>query len=150
MLPVTLRFPTTFELKLNPAAFKFPPVMLPAADTRPGVVTLPPAILPVTLNAETTFELKLKPEAFKLPPVILPAADTSPGVVKLPPAMFVVTFRAETTFELRLKPKAFKLPPVMLPEVLMVFEPKSARNVATFELPYVAGMPLAKAILPKI
>ena len=47
-------------------------------------------------------------------------------------------------------PDPIKLPPVMLPVVTMVFEPKLANNVVTLLLPYVAGMPLANAMLPKI
>ena len=66
---MTFKLPTTFELKLNPAAFKLLPVMLP-----------------VTLRADTTFELRLNPVAFKLAAVMLPAAETMPSVVMFPEA----------------------------------------------------------------
>ena len=42
---------TTFELKLNPATFILPPVMLPVALTMPPVSTLPPVTFAVTVNA---------------------------------------------------------------------------------------------------
>ena len=99
MSPVTFNALTTFELKLNPAAFKLPPVTLPLADTEPALT----AAL-VTM----------------LPPVMLPVAEINPGVVTLPLAMFAVTFKLLTTFELRLNPAAFKLPPVTLPEALTI------------------------------
>ena len=54
MFAVTLRFETTFELKLKPTAFKLPPVMLPLALTTVAttlvVLTLPPVMLPLTLT----------------------------------------------------------------------------------------------------
>ena len=117
MFAVTFRFETTFELKLNPAAFKLPPVILPLTLTVVPVtlvvLTLPPVMLPLI---EITEPVKVVP--LTLPPVILPAALTIPGVVKLPPAMFAVTFNAETTLLLKLNPPAFKLAPVMLPVTL--------------------------------
>ena len=76
MFEVEFSADTTLLLKLNPAAFKLPPVMLAVAEINPGVVTLPPAMLLVTLSADTTFELKLNPAAFKLPPVTLPVTLT--------------------------------------------------------------------------
>jgi hypothetical protein len=99
-------------------------------------------------ETETTEPVMLVAET--LPPVTLPVAEIDPGVAKFAPAMLPVTFSADTTFELRLNPEAFKFPPVILPLVLMVFDPKLAKNVATLALPYTAGVPVAKALLPKI
>ena len=77
MFDVELICDNTLPLRLNPAAFKLPPVILPVAEINPGVVKLAPAMAPVTLSADTTFELRLMPAAFKLPPVMLPATDTN-------------------------------------------------------------------------
>ena len=65
MLLVTFNALTTFELKLNPAAFKLPPVMLPLALIEPAltaaaVIKLPPVTLPVVL-------IVLLPKLFKNP-----------------------------------------------------------------------------------
>jgi hypothetical protein len=92
MSPVTFNALITFELRLNPAAFKLPattfPVALtstvltlplftlPVADIKPGVVMFEPAMLPDTLKLLTTFELKLKPAPFMLLPSMLPDALT--------------------------------------------------------------------------
>ena len=91
MLAALTRALTTFELKLNPAAFKLPPVMLPVTETVVPVTLptcvpsiLPPEILAVVVmlaalvSADTTFELRLRPAAFKLPPVTLPLALNAP------------------------------------------------------------------------
>ena len=95
MFEVELICDKTLPLKLNPAAFKLPPVMLPdvlivpepaamlppvivpVAEINPGVVKLAPAIAPVTLSADTTLLLRLNPAAFRLLPVILPVTDTN-------------------------------------------------------------------------
>ena len=53
-----------------------PPFTLPVADIRPGVVTLPAAMLPVTLSALTTLLVRLRPAALRLPPVMLPVPVT--------------------------------------------------------------------------
>jgi hypothetical protein len=86
----------TLPLKLNPTAFKLPPVILPTAEIKPGVVMLPPAMFEVTVKFDTTFELKLKPAAFKLPPVMLPLALklaklNEPVSAKLPALMLPAT-----------------------------------------------------------
>ena len=111
ILAAETRALTTLPLKLNPVAFKLPPVMLAVAEIKPGVVTLPPAILPVTLSADITLLLKLSPAASKLPPEILPVV-----------VMFEVELIADNTFELKLNPAASKLPANTLPVALMLPE----------------------------
>ena len=97
MLEVEFNADTTFELKLNPAAFKLPPVMLALV-----VMSL------VEFSADNTFELRLNPAAFKLPPVTLALV-----------VMSLVEFNADKTFELRLNPAAFRLPPLILAVVVI-------------------------------
>ena len=94
---------TTFELRLNPAAFKLLPVMLPATDANPGVVIFPPAMFPVTSSELRTLPLRLRPDAFKLPPVTLPlaltdAAETAAAVTKLPPVTLPVALISPVTY----------------------------------------------------
>ena len=98
---------TTFELKLKPAAFRLPPVMLPVTLT----------VVPVTLP--TKVPIKLPPEILAV--VVMLAADT----------------KALTTFELKLKPAAFRLPPVTLPvaEIKPVTYSPVVANTATFDVP---------------
>ena len=133
----------TFELRLSPAAFKLPAVMLPVVENDVAInvpIMLPPEILAVVVmlaadtKADTTFELRLNPAAFKLPPVMLPVTLTVVPVKlvaltlappkMLPPEILAVVVmlaadtRADTTLPLKLKPAAFKLPPVMLPVTL--------------------------------
>ena len=47
-------------------------------------------------------------------------------------------------------PASVKLPPDTLPVVDIVLVPKALNNDSTFELLYVAGIPLANAMLPRI
>ena len=54
MFPVTLSALTTFELRLNPPAFKLPPVMLPVALINP--VTYSPVV-----SHTTTFDVPATP-----------------------------------------------------------------------------------------
>ena len=70
MLDVELIALTTFELKLNPAAFKLLPV-----------------ILPLTLTTEPN----------KLDPVIVPVAEINPPVSKLPPVILPLILRFDAT-----------------------------------------------------
>ena len=91
MAEVELIALTTLLLRLKPAAFRLPPVMLPDTDT----------VAPVCVVALTLAPPKMLPPEI-LAVVVMLAADT----------------KADTTFELRLKPAAFKLPPVMLPVTL--------------------------------
>jgi O-antigen ligase len=63
---------TTLPLRLNPEAFKLPPVMLPlaetdAADTAAAVIKFPPVTLPVAV---------INPAVLMLPPVTLAVAET--------------------------------------------------------------------------
>ena len=93
---VTLVWLAVVSVPTMLAPLKLPPVMLPVADIKPGVVKLAPAMAPVTFSADTTLLLKLSPAAFRLPPVMLPLADTAaafwvtkaPKVVKV--ALYVV------------------------------------------------------------
>jgi hypothetical protein len=57
MAKVEFNADTTFDVKLNPAAFKLPPVILPVDEIKP------PVILPVA---------EIKPPVSKLPVVVLP------------------------------------------------------------------------------
>ena len=107
MLLVTFKLLTTFELKLMPAAFRLPPVILPVTLT----------VVPVTLP--TTVPIKLPPEMLAV--VVMLAADT----------------RADTTLPLRLSPAAFRLPPITLPLALIkpVTYSPVVSNTATFDVP---------------
>ena len=122
---------TTFELKLKPAAFRLPPVMLPVTLTVVPVtlptkvpIKLPPEMLAVVVTfdveliADTTFELKLKPAAFRLPPVTLPVALITP-VTYSPVVAHTTTFDVPAT------------PTVML----------ALLNTVTFDVPLVILVP---------
>ena len=98
MLLVELIADTTFELKLNPAAFKLPLIILPVADSNPPVRMLPPVtfaltdtVVPVCVVALTLAPPKI------FPPVILPVADINPPVNKLPPVMLPLMLRLDAT-----------------------------------------------------
>ena len=71
---VEFRADTTFELRLNPAAFKLPAITLPVAEM------LPPALTALAVNM--------------LPPCMLAIAEILPvkplPMVKLPPKIFPV------------------------------------------------------------
>ena len=102
---------TTLPDRLNPVAFKLPPVMLPMATT--VVAAVKPEL---KFNADTTLPLKLRPAAFKLPPAMLPlaltlAALTAADVIKLPPVMLPVTVATLPTITLPTTlPTALTLP----------------------------------------
>ena len=82
VLLVTFNADTTLPLRLNPAAFKLPPVILPVTLTVAPVCvvaltlappnTLPPVMLPLAL----TLAALTAAAVIKLPPVMLPVATT--------------------------------------------------------------------------
>ena len=77
ILEVELIADTTFELKLNPAAFKLPLVIFPLTDT----------VVPVCVVALTLAPPKI------LPPVILPVTDRFPVPVNVATAV-VLAYQA--------------------------------------------------------
>ena len=105
-------------LKLNPAAFKLPPVTLPLADS----------VCPVKLAVLTTVV------NWPLLAVTLPVTDTVPpvklavltAVVNCPllavmlavVVILVLAFNALIKLPLKLNPAAFKLPPATFPDTL--------------------------------
>jgi hypothetical protein len=77
MLAVVLIALTTLPLKLNPVAFKFPPVTLPVAVINPAVVKFPPTTLPVALRVTPCTKATL----ITLPPRTFPVASTPAAVL---------------------------------------------------------------------
>ena len=93
----------TLPLRLNPAAFRFPPVMLPVALICPVVVILPPITLEVAdisplerkLPAET-LPIKVWPVTTKFPTIFpvtfkSPATPTPPATINAPVPALVLT-----------------------------------------------------------
>jgi hypothetical protein len=122
MLAVVAKADTTFELKLNPAAFKLPPVMLPDAEIVVAPVTLPtcvPMMLPPdTLAVDAMLPVAvINPPVLMLPPVTLPVAVTNPPVLKLAPVMLPepVTVPLALTDAALTAADVIILPPVTLP-----------------------------------
>ena len=90
---VTLKLDTTLPLRLRPAAFMLPPVMLPTAT-----IVVPAAMPKLTLRLDVTLPLRLIDPAdialvaIMLLPKILPVPDTVPDPYAiLPPEMLPVT-----------------------------------------------------------
>ena len=58
MLATVLIADITLELKLNPAAFKLPPIIFPVPETRPAPkLMLPPVMLPAVSTATVPFSV---------------------------------------------------------------------------------------------
>ena len=147
-LPVTVKLvnePTEVTLGCAAVAnvpvilvpLRFPPVILPVADTTPPVNIFPPVALPVTvrlvneptevtLGCAAVVNVPVINVPLRLPPVILPVADTIPPVNIFPPVALPVTVRlVNEPTEVILVCAAvvnvpvilvtLRLPPVMLP-----------------------------------
>ena len=86
MLAADTRADTTLPLRLNPVAFKLPPLILPVALTKPAVLTLPPTTLAVALTVApctklvtTTLPATTLLVVTTLPDNTLPCALTLPS-----------------------------------------------------------------------
>ena len=145
MLATVFRALTTLPLKLNPTAFKLPPVMLPTAVIAPDA----PKLTPLTLARLFTLPVAITaPAVIKLPPVTLPDALTSAEEITLPPntlpvadtlpvaltAPMVTMLPALTLPAAETNPVVLKLPDCVLPATVSKFGP-SVANVKPAEAP---------------
>ena len=111
-VPVTLA--PVNELNPEPLPLMFAPVMLPVAEIKPPVLTLPPSTFPVTVTLVNVPTLVMLGCAF----VVTVAAVVA--VVALPAdvanvALATVPVTLAPVNELNPEPLPFMLPPVMLP-----------------------------------
>ena len=153
MLLVEFIADTTFELRLRPAAFKLPLVILPVAEINPPVSTLPPVtfaltdtVVPVCVVALTLAPPKM------LPPVILPVEDINPPVNKLPPVILPLILRFDATSVPTIFP-AVTLPVVEkspVPTMPTVFTLPVELNMAPTTDPPADTIPAALTLAPVI